>query len=57
MSDILHMFTYKAAPEKVFDAVGTVDGFKNWWTQDTRGGTGIGDTITFGFEHGAPSSR
>jgi uncharacterized protein YndB with AHSA1/START domain len=37
MVDILHRIGVKTAnPDKVYDALTTVDGLAGWWTQDTK---------------------
>ncbi|WP_261555083.1 SRPBCC family protein [Frankia tisae] len=47
MVDILHRVGIKATPEKVYEALTTVDGLAGWWTSDT---TGDGDsTLIFRF--------
>ncbi len=37
MLDILHRVGVTATPEKVYDALTTVDGLAAWWTTDTTG--------------------
>ena len=38
MPDILHRVgVLTPTPEKVYEALTTVDGLAGWWTQDTRG--------------------
>ena len=47
MPDILHRVgVLTPTPEKVNEALTTVDGLAGWWTQDTRGS---GDTLEFRF--------
>ncbi|MFJ3966423.1 SRPBCC domain-containing protein [Streptomyces sp. NPDC090036] len=41
MVDILHRVGITASPEKVYEALTTVDGLAAWWTTDTSG-TGDG---------------
>ncbi len=38
-----------AARERVWDAVGTVDGPRNWWTTMVSGSADIGGELRFGF--------
>ena len=43
MVDILHRVGIDGiAPEKVYDALTTIDGLAGWWTDDTTGGAGLG---------------
>ncbi len=37
MLDILHRVGATATPEKVYDALTTIDGLAAWWTTDTTG--------------------
>ena len=37
MVDILHRVGITATPEKVYEALTTVDGLAGWWTTDTSG--------------------
>jgi uncharacterized protein YndB with AHSA1/START domain len=37
MVDILHRVGIQATPEKVYEALTTVDGLAAWWTSDTSG--------------------
>jgi uncharacterized protein YndB with AHSA1/START domain len=42
MVDILHRVGMTASPEKVYEALTTVDGLAAWWTTDTSGdGDGV----------------
>ena len=50
MVDILHRVGVKTStPEKVYDALTTVDGLAGWWTADTRGSGGVGGVLEFRF--------
>jgi uncharacterized protein YndB with AHSA1/START domain len=50
MVDILHRIGVEGStPEKVYEALTTVDGLAGWWTDDTRGGGGVGDVLEFRF--------
>ena len=55
MVDILHMVGVKSSsPDRVFDALTTLQGLSGWWTKDTRGDSGnVGGVIQFRFEGGA----
>ena len=37
MADILHRVGITATPEKVYEALTTVEGLASWWTTDTSG--------------------
>ncbi|MFC1415576.1 SRPBCC family protein [Streptacidiphilus cavernicola] len=54
MADILHRVGIKdSAPEKVYQALTTVDGLADWWTVDTEGSAGIvGGIVRFRFAVG-----
>ncbi len=50
MVDILHRIGVKTpTPEKVYDALTTIDGLAGWWTDDTKGSSDVGDVIQFRF--------
>ena len=50
MADILHRVGVKTAtPEKVYDALTTVDGLAAWWTGDTKGTGDVGGVLQFRF--------
>ena len=50
MVDILHRVGVKTStPEKVYDALTTVDGLAGWWTADTRGSGDVGGVLEFRF--------
>jgi uncharacterized protein YndB with AHSA1/START domain len=45
MPNILHRITIKAPPDRVYRAISTAEGVRNWWTRDAdldsaEGGTG-----------------
>lgn len=42
----------KTPPEKVYDALTTIDGLAGWWTETTIGDAGAGGTIAFRFPPG-----
>ena len=60
MVDILHRVGVEnTSPEKVYDALTTVEGLAGWWTDDTtgravgrRGSTDVGEVIEFRFPPG-----
>ena len=48
--DILHRIGIeKSSPEKVYEAITTLDGLSDWWTEKTVGDTGLGGVIAFRF--------
>jgi uncharacterized protein YndB with AHSA1/START domain len=49
MPDILHRVGIKTTPEKVFEALSTVEGLSHWWIRDTAGDAKQGGVILFGF--------
>jgi hypothetical protein len=43
MADILHRVGVKGpAPDKVYDALATLDGLSGWWIEKTSGNPGLG---------------
>ena len=50
MVDILHRVGVKTpTPEKVYDALTTVEGLAGWWTDDTTGSGEVGGVLEFRF--------
>ena len=50
MVDILHRIgVVTPSPEKVYEALTTVEGLAGWWTVDTGGDAGVGGTLAFRF--------
>jgi uncharacterized protein YndB with AHSA1/START domain len=50
MADILHRIGVRTtAPDKVYDALTTVDGLAGWWTEDTSGDAAVGGVVEFRF--------
>jgi len=47
MPDILHRVGIAAEPQRVFEALTTVDGIRNWWSSDTHGDAGEGGAFQF----------
>jgi uncharacterized protein YndB with AHSA1/START domain len=53
MVDILHRVGITTpTPEKVYDALTTVEGLAGWWTDDTKGSSAVGDVLAFRFPAG-----
>lgn len=50
MVDNLHRVGMKTeSPQKVYDALTTVDGLAGWWTDDTKGSGEVGGILQFRF--------
>jgi len=49
MAEIIHRVGIKASPDTVFRALSTIEGFAGWWTENTKGVSEVGKTITFQF--------
>ncbi len=49
MPDILHRVGINASPERVFQALSTLDGLSDWWISTTKGDPKVGGVIDFGF--------
>ena len=53
MVDILHRIGVKdSSPDKVYDALTTIDGLAGWWASDTTGSVEVGGVIEFRFGPG-----
>ncbi|MGY2874816.1 uncharacterized protein YndB with AHSA1/START domain [Marmoricola sp. URHA0025 HA25] len=53
MVDILHRVGVRTgSPEKVYEALTTIDGLAGWWTDDTKGRAEPGGVIEFRFPPG-----
>jgi uncharacterized protein YndB with AHSA1/START domain len=51
--DNLHRIGVKdSSPDKVYDALTTLDGLSGWWATDTKGSVEVGGVIEFRFEPG-----
>ena len=49
MPDILHRVGIRTTPDRLFQAISTIDGLAHWWTTETKGESREGGTIDFGF--------
>ncbi len=49
MPDILHRVGIAARPDRVFQALATIDGLRGWWVSEAAGDPATGGTIDFGF--------
>ncbi|MDP5182027.1 SRPBCC domain-containing protein [Blastococcus sp. BMG 814] len=53
MVDILHRVGIEnSTPEKVYDALTTVEGLAGWWTDDVAGSPDVGGVLEFRFPPG-----
>jgi uncharacterized protein YndB with AHSA1/START domain len=50
--DITHVVTIHASPERVYAAVTTAEGIRNWWTREVQLDSRIGGTGEFRFNQG-----
>jgi uncharacterized protein YndB with AHSA1/START domain len=49
MADIIHRIGIKSSPEKVYEALSTLQGLSGWWTEDVEGEEKTGGRIRFRF--------
>ena len=55
---IKHLFHINASREKVFEAISTINGLSNWWSENTSGNAAVGGIIQFRFgEMGGPDMK
>jgi len=47
MPDILHRVGVAAEPERIYEALTTVEGVRNWWSEDTQGDASQGAAFQF----------
>jgi len=47
MPDILHRVGIAADPSRVFAALTTIEGIRNWWSEETHGNAARGGTFQF----------
>ncbi|MCI4066605.1 SRPBCC domain-containing protein [Micromonospora sp. R77] len=53
MADILHRIgVARSSPQRVYEALTTVDGLSGWWTEKTSGVTELGGVLEFRFAAG-----
>lgn len=57
MPDILHLMQIDAPPERVFAAIATEEGVRNWWTRDADLEPAAGGAGAFRFHGGARFTR
>lgn len=53
MADIMHLVRIAAPPERVYEALTTTEGIRNWWTRDADLDSAIDGTGMFRFHDGA----
>lgn len=51
MSEIRHLISMEAPPEKVYAAVATSAGLVSWWTADSNADNTVGGNATFGSDN------
>ncbi len=49
MQDIMHLIKLHASPERVYQAITTADGIRQWWTRDAAIEPKVGAAGEFGF--------
>jgi uncharacterized protein YndB with AHSA1/START domain len=49
MPEIMHLIQIRAAQDKVYQAVATAEGIRNWWTRDAALDPKVGGAGEFGF--------
>jgi uncharacterized protein YndB with AHSA1/START domain len=49
MANIHHLLLIDAPIEKIYQAISTVEGYKNWWTEETSGDFKVGGEVHFNF--------
>jgi uncharacterized protein YndB with AHSA1/START domain len=55
MASIKHLFHINASKEKIFEALTTIEGLANWWTNKVNGNAKVGSVIEFRFgDFGGP---
>jgi uncharacterized protein YndB with AHSA1/START domain len=52
MPDIMHLVKIHASPERVYQALSTAEGIRNWWIRDAVLDSKIGGTGEFRFNDG-----
>ena len=50
MAEMKHQIPINATPEKVYAALATQAGLRNWWTADTNAEERVGGKAEFGFD-------
>jgi len=51
VAEIKHQIPIKATPDKVYSALATQNGLRNWWTADTAADERAGGKAQFGFDN------
>ncbi len=52
MPDVMHYLKIAASPDRVFEAITTADGVRNWWTRETELDPAAGGRGVFSFYGG-----
>lgn len=51
MPDIMHLIKIRVSPERIYQALTTAEGIRNWWTRDADLDSQIGGTGEFRFSY------
>jgi len=46
MPDIMHLIKIRVSPERVYEALTTAEGIRNWWTRDAVLDSKIGERVS-----------
>lgn len=57
MPDIMHLVKIHASPDRVYEALTTVEGVRNWWTRDAALDSQVGGAGEFRFHQGKSVTR
>jgi uncharacterized protein YndB with AHSA1/START domain len=57
MSTIRHLLHISAPQHKVYEAISTIKGLKNWWTAQTTGSDTLNSTLFFRFGEMGPDFK
>lgn len=49
MVNIIHRIGIKSPVDKVYNAIATIEGLSNWWTEEVEGDNEVGGKIKFTF--------
>lgn len=49
MPEIMHLIKIRAVQDKIYQAVSTAEGIRNWWTRDAALDSKVGGSGEFGF--------
>ena len=49
MADIIHRIGIKSSTNQIYDALSTIEGLSQWWTEEVQGDSQVGGKIEFSF--------